>query len=119
MTMLNAHVAVMQMWAWGTMLNDRIPEQGIEQAFDSTFSGDYPCEKCRAIAKYKAQQLDTEKEIPQPKLEEFKPAYFASSQPRSHEFHLYKAIAQYSSSNIYPPYSLLASIHGPPPKLLV
>ena len=48
----------MQVWAWASMLNDRIPEQGIEQAFDTTFSGDFPCEKCRAIAEIKAKETD-------------------------------------------------------------
>lgn len=51
-------MALMQTWAWVSMLNDRIPEQGIEQAIDSTFSGEHPCEKCIAIAELEAKKAE-------------------------------------------------------------
>ena len=44
------------------MLNDRIPEQGIEEAFDTTFSGEYPCEQCRALAE--AKQAERQEQGP-------------------------------------------------------
>lgn len=47
---LNVHLALFQCYAWVTMLHDRIPEQGIELAISSTFDGEHPCEKCKAIA---------------------------------------------------------------------
>ncbi len=47
---LNVHMALFQCYAWASMLHDRIPEQGIEQALSSTFDGDHPCEKCKALA---------------------------------------------------------------------
>lgn len=46
------------------MLNDRIPEQGIEQALETTFSGDFPCEKCRAVAELKAKKLEQQPKTP-------------------------------------------------------
>lgn len=54
--LLDAQTTIMQAWAWVTMLNDRIPEQGIEQALDTTFSGQYPCDQCLAIAQLREKQ---------------------------------------------------------------
>lgn len=54
--LFNVHIALYQGYAWITMLNDRIPEQGIENALTTTFSGDLPCEKCIAIAAQRAKE---------------------------------------------------------------
>ncbi len=61
---LNVHIAIYQGYAWVTMLNDRIPDQRIENAVATTFSGDHPCEKCMAVAK----QLAKEQQEPLPEL---------------------------------------------------
>ncbi len=63
--LLDSHLAMMQAWAWVSMLNDRIPEQGIEQAFETTFSGDFPCEKCCAIAEIKAKKAEQGSDSPE------------------------------------------------------
>jgi len=62
--LLDVHMALMQTWAWVSMLNDRIPEQGLEQALDTTFSGEYPCEKCKAIAEIKIQESNQQSNSP-------------------------------------------------------
>jgi len=62
--LLDAHIALVQAWAWVSMLNDRIPQQGIEQALNTTFSGDHPCEKCIAIDELKAK--DSSPDAPRP-----------------------------------------------------
>jgi len=60
---------VMQSIAWTSMLKDRIPEQGIEQAINTTFSGEYPCEKCIALALAKAAKNKRDhQESPLPEL---------------------------------------------------
>jgi hypothetical protein len=64
--LLDCHLAMMQAWAWVNMLNDRIPEQGIEQAFSTTFSGDFPCEKCCAIIEIKAKEVEQRSDLPLP-----------------------------------------------------
>lgn len=62
---MDAHLGMMQVWAWATMLSDRIPEQGIEQALDTTFSGDHPCEKCNVIAEFKEKEAEEESSSPE------------------------------------------------------
>lgn len=49
--------SVVQTYAWSTMIADRAPEQGLAEAFDSTFSGDEPCLICQAV-------IETEKKEP-------------------------------------------------------
>ncbi len=74
------------------MLNDRIPEQGIELAFDTTFSGDFPCEKCRAIAEIKVKEAEHRSDSPE--------------LPSKDSERISKLIGVISSSNpvkIYPP----------------
>jgi len=63
--LLNVHIALYQGYAWVTMLNDRIPEQGVENAISTTFSGDYPCEKCKAVAEQRAKE---QRQEPLPEL---------------------------------------------------
>jgi len=63
--LLNLHIALYQTYAWATMLNDRIPEQGIEEAFTTTFDGAHPCERCKAVAQ---QNKKEEKKDPLPEL---------------------------------------------------
>ncbi|MFT5906098.1 MAG: hypothetical protein ACI9E1_001703 [Cryomorphaceae bacterium] len=63
--LLNVHIALYQGYAWVTMLNDRIPEQGIENAISTTFSGDHPCDKCIAVAE---QRVNEQQQEPLPEL---------------------------------------------------
>lgn len=56
--LLDIHLVFMQAWAWVSMLNDRIPSQGIEQAIDTTFSGEFPCEKCLALKEIKTREAE-------------------------------------------------------------
>jgi len=42
-------LAVMQSYAWATMIYDRA-EQGMTSAISSTFSGDSPCQHCLSVA---------------------------------------------------------------------
>lgn len=49
-------LAMYQVFAWSQMLHNRIPDQGLVKALDSTFSGEAPCEYCKAIAAIKAEE---------------------------------------------------------------
>ncbi|MEM0897350.1 MAG: hypothetical protein AAGJ79_10730 [Verrucomicrobiota bacterium] len=46
-----AHLAVLQVTAWGTMIASDVQDHGMEAAIDRTFSGEFPCELCKRIAK--------------------------------------------------------------------
>ncbi len=39
-----------QGWAWITMIHDRAPEMGLQDAVEDTLSGDHPCPMCLALA---------------------------------------------------------------------
>lgn len=54
-------MAMYQAFAWSKMLHDRVPNQGLAEAIDSTFSGEAPCEHCQKIAELKAQQTEEPK----------------------------------------------------------
>ncbi len=54
---------VAQTWAWATMVNDRVPQQGVVSALDSTFSGDSPCAMCCAITE---ERQDNQEQAPIP-----------------------------------------------------
>lgn len=46
-----AHLALLQVAAWTTMLVERTEEIGFAEAAKSTFSGEAPCSMCRAVQK--------------------------------------------------------------------
>lgn len=58
--LFDVHLMVAQSWAWATMINDRVPEQGIEAALESTFRGEKPCPLCRSIRKEKQRKQQDE-----------------------------------------------------------
>lgn len=58
LTVSEAHLVLMQSWAWGTMLQDRAPERGVVEAIESTFSGDEPCPMCCAVQEEKQEQRE-------------------------------------------------------------
>ncbi len=41
---------LLQVLAWGNMLQDYAQERSLSEAAEMTFSGEYPCEMCRKIA---------------------------------------------------------------------
>ena len=47
--------SLVQAFAWSTMLADRAPERGLAEAIESTFSGEEPCEMCRALAESESE----------------------------------------------------------------
>ena len=53
-TLMEVPSAVLQTYAWVTMLHDRIPQQGISEALLTTFDDEHPCDHClfvRALQK--------------------------------------------------------------------
>lgn len=45
-TLIDGHIIALQSYAWATMLQDRIPEQGVSEALSTTFDGEHPCAHC-------------------------------------------------------------------------
>lgn len=61
-TVMELPTATLQIVAWSQMLSERIPEQGIEAAVDSTFNGKSPCELCLAAQEVQIAQQESEPE---------------------------------------------------------
>ena len=61
-TLINGFDIIFQSYAWGSMLYDRVPNQGVEKAIESTFSGDAPCPKCLALKA--AQEEKRDRDLP-------------------------------------------------------
>lgn len=61
-TVMELPTGALQLVAWSQMLSDRIPEQGIEAAIDSTFNGKSPCELCLAAQEVHVSQQESEPE---------------------------------------------------------
>ena len=78
-TLVEGPTVTYQIWAWANMLNERIPERGVADAVDSTFSGEEPCEHCKSIAKHEAEKK--RKEAPVPELTPLAKAVSATSRP--------------------------------------
>ena len=50
--------ALVQTYAWITMIHDRAPEMGLSEAISNTFSGEYPCEICCALAEVTPEEKE-------------------------------------------------------------
>ena len=61
-TLINGFDIICQSYAWASMLYERVPAQGMEQAIDSTFSGDAPCPMCLALKA--AQEEKRDRDLP-------------------------------------------------------
>ena len=58
LAVVDAHMMLVQGWAWGTMLQDRAPERGMSGALDSTFSGAEPCPMCCAVQEERHEEQE-------------------------------------------------------------
>ena len=96
------------------MLYDRVPDQGIEQALTSTFSGNAPCEKCLAITEVKKEKES--KPTPLTANKELK--INLTTLPKESYFYFSPAPTRMSYASLrqlLPPPPFLP-IHGPPPQ---
>ena len=113
--MIDGYSIMFQCYAWATMLYDRVPEQGVEEAIESTFSGEAPCPKC--IALKQAKNAEKKKEPSAPVAPEFSP--MAKFIPNSIEkLHLYKPAHQrlaYNQTSSIKPVEIFHSTDVPPP----
>jgi hypothetical protein len=71
--MLGAHWALLQTFAWTTMLADNLHSSSFHDAVTKTFDGKHPCCLCKAIAAGKQSERKTEFSFSAQKLE-FPPA---------------------------------------------
>ena len=63
-TIMEVPTVILQSYAWTTMLSDRIPEQGLSQAFASTFDGGHPCEHCLTAEKIQTDRQESDESTP-------------------------------------------------------
>ena len=68
--------APVQAYAWGTMIHDRAPEMGLDEAIDNTFSCDHPCEVCLAVQK---ETQKRQQPAPSPEQQDQGPKLFATN----------------------------------------
>jgi len=113
--LLNLHVALYQCYAWAMMLNDRIPEQGIEHALSTTFSGEHPCEKCLAVVEQRAK----EEQKPQQTVDVGQKAPLVYSLFSKQELNpLFGARVPFASPECLPLFGIEVPVIGPPPKFV-
>ena len=81
---VNAHLFVGQGLAWVTMIHDRAPDLGFQEAVADTFSGENPCPRCCAIAEEREKQ-EEEAPIPETRaVAKFAPVVHGEVQSRLH-----------------------------------
>ena len=68
--------ALVQAYAWGTMIHDRAPEMGLDSAINDTFSGDHPCELCLAVLEETHKQ---QQPAPGPEQQDQNPKLFGNT----------------------------------------
>ncbi|MFC5050167.1 hypothetical protein ACFPK9_06050 [Rubritalea spongiae] len=114
-SLIDGHIIALQTYAWVTMLNDRIPEQGVGEALSTTFDGEHPCEHCLA-----AEDLQTKSQKEKSKAPDMQLSWIKLISPKAEKITLPPA----------PPYKLLphlvetlspstdhsTSVPSPPPR---
>lgn len=80
---VNAHLFVGQGVAWITMIQDRTPQLGLQEAIADTLSGEHPCSRCLVLAEEREAQQE-ENPVPESRpAAKFTPPE-QSSAPRAH-----------------------------------
>lgn len=67
--------AVVQSYAWLSMIYDRSPELGMTEAISDTFSGDHPCDICCALTELTEEENENH---PLEKRNDSSPKLFAT-----------------------------------------
>lgn len=60
LTATGTHWLILQSIAWTTMLADNLRETTVVQAVEHTFDGKHPCRLCKAIARGKQEEKETQ-----------------------------------------------------------
>lgn len=114
-TLMDVHVVMLQSYAWVTMLNDRIPEQGVSEAISSTFDGQHPCEHCLTAQDLQSESQQEESPAPNFQLSGIKllnsSGQKISPPSRSHAA-LLPFIAEHKNAHL----AYYASVPSPPPR---
>lgn len=74
---VQGHIAVVQLYAWGEMLAERSSERGFVEAAVSVASGDEPCSLCHAIAETTRTESAPDQRAPEPVKEPALPKLIA------------------------------------------
>jgi hypothetical protein len=64
---LDGHLFLGQCVAWLTMVGDRAPSMGLQEAVKETFSGEHPCEICIAVQSERRKERE-EAPLPQARM---------------------------------------------------
>lgn len=115
-SILDGQSILLQSWAWATMLNDRIPEQGLSEAISSTFDGAHPCERCLRIARAKQKQSDSALSAIPP---QYRALYYTAADLLSLPSQPAGNLARHFRLSPLPPISAPRSVPTPPPQQVV
>ncbi len=111
-----AHLGLLQMTAWSSMLLSRAPDQGIEQAIESTFSGEEPCCLCKVVAEQSEQpEPDEAPQLPFRSELKLTTAEFPTTLCRSDSLETSQESFGFPGSSAAPD-SFIGGIIPPPPK---
>jgi hypothetical protein len=117
-TLMDGHIIALQSYAWVTMLNDRIPEQGVGEALSTTFDGEHPCNHCLAAEELQSKSQEEKSKAPEMQLSGIKllspksQKISAPSAPKSFRLpHL--------SVHIIAVKDVYSSVPSPPPRAFV
>jgi hypothetical protein len=100
---------VLQCVAWVNMIHDYSQVVSFTQAIGMTFSGQYPCEMCKAIAEKKQSESDKICSLEKYEKKFFSPVAVAPSAPPASSFS-YAAYRDFLQARTEPPPT-------PPPRL--
>lgn len=67
---IGGHWALLQSFAWATMLADNLQTHSVTESIERTFDGKHPCRCCRAIAAGRQTEKRPETEFPGVKLKQ-------------------------------------------------
>ena len=117
-TILEVPTVLLQSYAWATMLNDRIPEQGLSVALSTTFDGEHPCEHCLAAQDLRRDTQESDEPTgPQQfqlgNLKFIEPSTLGVSTPRAPVATFFP----YRDDAVAPSQSIYLSVPTPPPRL--
>ncbi len=115
-SIIGGPLAMYQVFAWSQMLHDRIPNQGLAEAIDSTFSGETPCEHCLKISAIKKDEKQPEKNQLPKKIEVISIAKIAASNQQVSLVKPPSVRLAYIPSSIHIPKGVILKCPTPPPR---
>lgn len=114
-SLMEGHVVALQTYAWVTMLNDRIPTQGVSDALSTTFDGQHPCEHCLTVQDLQQESQQEDASLPSFEFGGVK-LLKSSCQRISPPSRSQSALLPFLAIHELPSSSYFTSVPSPPPR---